>query len=475
MMMVDFMPDDMWLEIFDFDRLSEPEDRPWEWARLVHICQKWRRLIFASPLHLKLRILCKTGTRVRENLGIWPAFPILMHYDDYRSGGLKLDDEDNVIAALEHPNRLYRVCLDSNRLPLGSLGKIIAMMQKPCPILTCLSIATNDRNSPVLPAGFLGGSAPCLQQFRLCSFLYPALPTLLLPASDLVDLTLSDIPLAGYISPEAMAGYLATFSRLKTLHLRFQTVTSQTTQILPPPIEQSFLPSLHKLIFSGVFEYMEDFVVRIDAPWLDSITIDYLDQGVDFEVPRLSEFLNHSENLKKTLSNTCKILLSNDFLYFDIFGGATTTDKSVCWDSEQGIYFQVRCKRMDRKILQLTNVLSWISPIISDIVHFGLQSDADIFKPEDVDWMELLHQFPSVQTMFIYGSVTRLISLALDDIAEEMLTEVLPALDFLGLEDDPWDKPPSSVHKYLAFCKDEGHQVTFVKTWKDFTKLQSCR
>jgi hypothetical protein len=35
-----------------------------------------------------------------------------MHYDDYQTGGLKVDDEDDVIAALEHPDCLYRVCLD---------------------------------------------------------------------------------------------------------------------------------------------------------------------------------------------------------------------------------------------------------------------------------------------------------------------------------------------------------------------------
>jgi hypothetical protein len=189
----DVLPDDVWLEIFHLDRVSKPDHHPWEWARLAHVCRKWRRLIFASPLRLKLRILCKAGIPVRENLGIWPAIPLMVYYDDYRSGGIKLDDEDNVIAALEHPDRLYRVCLDAKGLPIQSLGNILGVMNKPCPILTCPSIAADDKNVLVLPAGFLGGSAPCLQRFQLWRVLFPALPTLLLSASNHRPYTLRNI------------------------------------------------------------------------------------------------------------------------------------------------------------------------------------------------------------------------------------------------------------------------------------------
>jgi hypothetical protein len=152
-----------------------------------------------------------------------------MHYDDYQPGGLKVDDEDDVIAALEHPDCLYRVCLDAKRLPLGSLTEIVAMMQKPCPILTCLLIIANDGNASVLQVSprSLGGSAPCLRQFKLHGFSFPAIPAPLLSASNLVNLTLSEMPPTPYISPDAMVVNLATLSRLKTLHLGFQNVPSR--------------------------------------------------------------------------------------------------------------------------------------------------------------------------------------------------------------------------------------------------------
>jgi hypothetical protein len=478
-MTADVIPDDVWLEIFDFDRLSKPDSHPWEWARLAHVCRKWRRLIFASPLRLKLRILCKSGTPVRENLGIWPDVPILMHYADYWRGGIKLQvgDEDNVIAALEHPDRLYRVCLDANRLPLGSLGNIIAMLQKPCPVLTCLSITADDRNELVLPTGFLGGSAPCLQRFQLCGMPFPALPTLLLSASDLADLILSNIPPTGYISPEAMAGYLATLTRLKTLRLEFQTIAPHSARILPLPIEQTVLPSLCELSFSGVFNYLEDFVARIDTPQLNTITICYLDQGIDFEQdfeqPQLSEFFNRSENLKETLSDRCKITLitDNDQVDFHIIGGATATDKSGCWYSDEGISVSICCEYVDQQISRLTSLLGWISPIISDMVHLDIQSDSVIYAEdlEDVDWLEFLCQFSSVQTMFISESVTYPISRVLEDTTEVVDTEVLPALDLLCLD----GQPVSSIYDFLAFRRRLGCPVTFVNTWQDFETIES--
>ncbi|KAN0128283.1 hypothetical protein V8E53_013867 [Lactarius tabidus] len=455
----DVIPDDVWLEIFDFDRLSEPDDHPWEWARLAHVCRKWRRLIFASPRRLKLRILCKSGTPVRENLGIWPDVPILMDYTNYWRGGIKLEDEDNAIAALEHPDRLYRVCLDTNRLPLGS-GKIIAMLQRPCPILSCLSITADGRNEPVLPTGLLGGSAPCLQRFELCGIPFPALPTLLLSASDLVDLILSDVPPTGYIFPEAMAEYLATLSRLETLRLEFQIYTPQSAPIPPPPIERTVLPSLWKLSFSGVFNYLEDFVAQIDTPLLSSITICYLDQGIDFEenfeLPQLSEFFNRSENLKETLSDKCKIafIADNYKVDFHIIGGATATDRTGCWYSDEGISVSICCEYVDKQVSRLTNVLGWISPIISDM---------------DVDWLEFLCQFSSVQMMFISEGVAYYISRALEDITKVVDTEVLPALDLLCLD----GQPVSSIYGYLAFCRRLGRPVTFVNTPQDFDTIES--
>ncbi|KAH9164285.1 hypothetical protein EDB89DRAFT_440551 [Lactarius sanguifluus] len=101
---IDMLPDDVLLDIFDFCRVDEAY-YPWtlRWARLAHVCRKWRQVIFASPRRLRLQLGCARRTPVRKYLDVWPAFPIDIYY--------YIDDDptvnENLIAALEHPNRVY--------------------------------------------------------------------------------------------------------------------------------------------------------------------------------------------------------------------------------------------------------------------------------------------------------------------------------------------------------------------------------
>ena len=70
---IDILPDDVLLVIFDHHVAEADEDGKYEeWQMLVHVCQKWRYIVFRSPLRLNLRILCSAGTSVREKLALWP-------------------------------------------------------------------------------------------------------------------------------------------------------------------------------------------------------------------------------------------------------------------------------------------------------------------------------------------------------------------------------------------------------------------
>ena len=60
------------------------------------------------------------------------------------------------------------------------------------------------RDVPVVSDTFLGRSAPRLRIFALGGIPFPGLPKLLMSATHLVYLHLSDIPHSGYISPDAM-------------------------------------------------------------------------------------------------------------------------------------------------------------------------------------------------------------------------------------------------------------------------------
>jgi len=111
---IDMLLDDVLLGIFGFCE-GDDDDRNnglvWDWHFLVHVCRRWRQIIFASPHSLNLKILCTHQTPVRKHLGIWPAFPIVIDYYNFysESGTVAPDDEDNVIAALDSKH-LDRVC-----------------------------------------------------------------------------------------------------------------------------------------------------------------------------------------------------------------------------------------------------------------------------------------------------------------------------------------------------------------------------
>ena len=66
------------------------------------------------------------------------------------------------------------------------------------PVLTSLTIYSG-------PGSFLGGAFPHLQELHSNGIPLPALGSLLLSSSDLINLRLEEIPRSGYISPQAMA------------------------------------------------------------------------------------------------------------------------------------------------------------------------------------------------------------------------------------------------------------------------------
>jgi hypothetical protein len=279
------LPDNVLLEIFDFYRKDSEYtyrgaiwgEKSWRWHLVVHVCRKWRQVVFGSPLRLDLKISCTNKTPARKNFSIWPEFPIIVHYD-----GSLGPREGSVIAALaRHPDRVSSVTLLG---PGSQLGMVATVMQEHFPVLAHLIIESWNGTTPV-PGGFLGGSAPCLQTIFLRGVPFPALPTLLLSTHDLVRLDILGIPLTGFISPEAMIVGLSALPRLEIFCMKFSSVAPRRSQVrATSPVTRVVLPALARFEFKGTSEYLEDLVACIDSPQLDldQIHIVFLNQLVDF-------------------------------------------------------------------------------------------------------------------------------------------------------------------------------------------------
>ena len=258
---INVLPDDVLLSIFDFCADQGQFFKPLieAWQSLVHVCRRWRSLVFGSSRGLNLQLACSTNTPARDTLDVWPSLPLLIE-----CALLRPTEEavDNIIAVLERRDRVCRIRLGD--VPSSHLDNVLAAMREPFPELTALRFRVKGKGS-VVPDSFLGGSAPRLQELLLNNFSFPGLPRLLLSATNLGTLHLSKIPHSGYISPEAMATALSTLTSLRELLLNFkspQSYPDRASRRQPPPT-LLVLPVLTTFWFTGVSEYLDDLMARI--------------------------------------------------------------------------------------------------------------------------------------------------------------------------------------------------------------------
>jgi hypothetical protein len=261
---IDILPDDVLLEIFEIDTVTKPIEGMNRWRTLVHICRRWRCVVFASTHRLNLQLRCTSKTPVRKMVDIWPALPIIIYDRGRGSSGVGGADSDNIVAALEHRDRVCRIILWN--IPRSDLNRFAAAMKEPFPELTSLSL--DPMAGLDLPDSFLGGSAPRLQTLHFSRVSFPAIPKLLSSASGLVELRLLDIPHSGYISPGTMVTSLSALTRLRDLSIGFRPPRYRPDQQSPPRSIRTVLPALNYLYFRGVSAYLEDLTSRIDAPLL---------------------------------------------------------------------------------------------------------------------------------------------------------------------------------------------------------------
>ena len=451
-MTINSLPDVALLEIFDLYRMDEVTTSsflPWKWYRLAHVCQSWRDIIFSSSCHLNLELLCTHGTPVRKNLGYLPALPIVIHFPGY----IKDSDEDNIIAALEHLDRVRVVELHA---PCSLLGKMAMVTQGPFPALTQLSLkSTKDGTTPVLPDTFLGGLAPRLQKIYLYGIPFPAALTSLLSTHDVVDVDLRDIILDdGYTPPQAVVVGLAALSRLKYLTLGFRWAPSDPNPVRQPPITRTVLPALTRFCFAGFFWYLEHFVAQIDAPQLDCLEIEYLEywdeeEVADYQIPQLCKFIDRSEELKLSSFRRMDLHIQpNTVIIEPVQEGQSSFKLSV---QDEGI----------------NQVLSQICGMLTNVDRLFISSGVTEYYSEigdDILWLQLLRPFTAVKALSVQGELSRHVAIAFKNLTGERAAEVLPALELLFLQN--W--PMAYVDEFVTVRQDVGRPVTVINKRSEF-------
>ena len=450
-MTIDILPEDVLLEIFDhYVAEADENDEYEEWQILVHVCQKWRYVVFQSPLRLHLRIICSAGTPVREKLAAWPPLPIIIQ--QYAPN--KMCGEDNIIAALGHNDRVYKISLAIHSL---LAERVFVAMQKTFMSLEYLWLGVLDYTTPVHPDSLLDGSAPRLRHFGLdhIRFRFSVLQKLLLSAANLVTLCLIDIPHSSYISPESMVTCLLALTKLEVLNIEFESPRSRPPRVgRHPPPSPSVLPALTELKFVGVGRYLEDLVSRIDAPVLDYLDITFFHQ-LQFDTPQLVQFISRAPKLKA--------FEEANVIFFD-----SRATIALPGRDDPRLQLGISCRRLDWQLSFLAQICTSSFPqaLIPMLEHLRIL-DNERLQPlrkddsEDNQWLELFHPFTAVKNLYLSREVVPRIVPALQGLIGERVTEILPNLQNIFMEDLwPSGSVPEMMRQFTAARQLSGRPIT---------------
>ena len=417
------------------------------WQSLVHVCQRWRSLVFESRRRLNLQLYCTSKTPARDKLDVWPALPLIVvggNTFSHPSG------TDNIIAAVGQTNRVCKVDL----YIYAELERVLAAMQGPFPELTDLHLGLYSNQVPVTPVSFLGGSAPHLRSFKLDGIPFPGLPKPLSSATHLVTLTLDNIPHSGYISPKAMIALLSVLSSLKSLTLQFRSPQSRPNWESPslPPPRRSILPALTSLDFKGVTEYLEELVIGIDTPQLDSLSITFFNQ-IDFVTPQLAQFINCTPTLRPL--RTAHVEFNDLFAYVEVSASSPTPNLRIA----------ISCREPDWQLSSIEQICNSSLDSLSMVenVYIEHRYSRSVWKNDAIGntlWLQLLLPFTAVKYLYLYKEFAPGIVAALQELVGARITEVLPSLQDIfvkGLE--PSGPFQENIGRVVAARRLYGHPI----------------
>jgi hypothetical protein len=443
----DVLSDVALLNVFDFYMY---EEKIKAWHTLVHVCQQWRNVAFGSPRRLNLRLECTARTPVRKMLKIWPLLPIVVVFNGIGQGRGH-NWAENIIAALEHHDRICQI----NFCFVGSqFEQVSEAMLQPFQELTCLQLKAYFTS---IPDSFLGGSAPRLQTLILEGVSFPELPNLLLSSTHLVHLSL--LRISGLFSFEAMTTCLSVLPKLESLVMDFTgsfTGTRNQESRQPSLQTHTHLPVLRELRFTGIVGYLEEIAAQIDAPLLDKLATKlYLNQ---FHTPQITQFISRTPIFKA--HDEARVVFSRNV--------------SVTLDG--ALEFVIIAEQVHQLwFLGEACNSSFLQTLIPAVEHLYIQDGRSWSWPDhratNDEWLRFLRTFTAVRSFYISSELMPSIAATLQELVGERVSEVLPALQTLFLEEILRSDPvQGAIGKFVAARQLSSHPVT-VSRWGK----RSCR
>jgi len=382
-------------------------------------------------------------------------------------GNVSKTSVDNVVAVLENSNRICQINLTC--YTTSQIENVSAAMQEPFPELTALylsfAIYSYINMVPVIPDTFLGGSAPRLQLLWLFGVPFPGLPKLLLSATNLAFLSLSDIPHSGYFSPEAMVTCLSMLTGLETLRFEFQSPQSCPDQESrrPPPPTRSVLPALTNFLFKGVNEYLEELVARINAPRCFVLSTTFFND-IDFYTPELIQFISRTLTFEAYDEAHLVFYRREALVRLQSQPGSSTSHRKV-------VEVKILCQAPDWQLSSLAQICTISLGLLSTMENLYVYEDhlaqlgwSD--NIENAEWLELLLPFTAVKNLYLSKEFTPRLAPALQELTGGRTTEVLPTLENVFLEGFLPSEPAQEGIRQLVSARHLINRPVAISVWE---------
>jgi hypothetical protein len=306
-------------------------------------------------------------------------------------------------------------------------------MNKRFPKLEDLSVSstTAEEMSLVLPETL---QAPNLRRLTLYGIDLPIGPSLLNSTTGLLTLSLTQIRYSRYFRPQYLVTRLQGLPHLEELSIGFTSPVSLPSgeglgeELLSARTLPVTLPSLRRLTFRGVDDYLDDLVARINTPHLEQLDLTLLFDPA-FTLANLTKFIHRTEGFGFLVS---RVSFNKDGPSIDL--------RHYEQRGVEKIGIHVNCKPLDWQIDSATQVCSALGKITSAVEDLTLDLGVDGMPSnwentlDSTLWHELLLPFVGVKKLHIGPSLKFELSEALQPNAGGAVLEILPQLQELEVQ-----------------------------------------
>jgi hypothetical protein len=205
-------------------------------------------------------------------------------------------------------------------------------------------------------------------------------------------------------------------------------------------------------------------MARIDTPQLDKLYITFFHQLI-FETLRLTQFIDRTPKFKT--HNEARLVFSDRHVWIATFDGA--------------LELTISCRPSDWQLSSLALFPRALVPAVEHLYILEKKSGDLQDDIENIQWMELLHPFTAVKSLYISRKFVLRIGSALQELVGEGVMEVLPVLQTLHLEEPLLPgSVQGTVGRFVAARQLANHPIA-VSRWElksalrhQHTSRQSC-